>query len=40
MLNLHIVLFCNGIDLDDIMQIDCLAIKYYVFCRFSLAGIV
>ena len=25
MLNLHIVLFCTGKDLDDIMQIDCLA---------------
>ena len=25
MLNLHRVLFCTGIDLDDIMQIDCSA---------------
>ena len=31
MLNLHIVLFSTGIDLDDIMQIDCLAYKYFVF---------
>ena len=36
MLNLHRVLFCTGIDLDDIMQIDCLAYTYYVFYRFSL----
>ena len=26
MLNLHRVLFCTGIDLEDIMQIDCLAL--------------
>ena len=38
MLNLHKVLFCTGIDLDDIMQIDCLAYKYFVFYRFSLVG--
>ena len=38
MLNLHMVLFCTGIDLDDIMQIDCLAYKYFVFNRFSLVG--
>ena len=38
MLNLHRVLFCTGIDLDDIMQIDCLAYKYFVFYRFSLVG--
>ena len=25
MLNLHRVLLCTGIDIDDIMQIDCLA---------------
>ena len=31
MLNLHRVLFCTGIDLHDIMQIDCLAYKYFVF---------
>ena len=31
MLNLHRALFCTGIDLDDIMQIDCLAYKYFVF---------
>ena len=31
MLNLHRVLFCTGIDLDDIMQIDCLAYKYFGF---------
>ena len=30
MLNLHGVLFCTGIDHDDIMQIDCLAYKYFV----------
>ena len=34
MLNLHRVLFCTGIYLDDIMQIDCLAYKYFVFNRF------
>ena len=38
MLNLHRVLFCTGIYLDDIMQIDCLAYKYFVFNRFSLVG--
>ena len=38
MLNLHRVLFCTGLDLDDIMQIDCLAYKYFVFYRFSLVG--
>ena len=38
MLNLHRVLFCTGIDLDDIMQIDCLAYKYFVFNRFTLVG--
>ena len=38
MLNLHRVLFCTGIDLDDIMQIDCFAYKYFVFYRFSLVG--
>ena len=38
MLNLHRVLFCTGIDLDDIMQIDCLAYKYFVFYRFLLVG--
>ena len=38
MLNLHRVLFCKGIDLDDIMQIDCLAYKYFVFYRFSFVG--
>ena len=37
MLNLHRVLFCTGIDLDDIMHIDCLAYKYFVFYHFSLA---
>ena len=31
MLNLHRVLFCTGTDLDDSMQIDCLACKYFVF---------
>ena len=36
MLNLHRVLFCTGINLDDIMQIDSLANKYFVFYRFSL----
>ena len=38
MLNLHRVLFCTGIDLDDIMQIDCLAYKYFVFYPFSEVG--
>ena len=38
MLNLHRVLFRTGIDFDDIMQIDCLAYKYFVFNRFSLVG--
>ena len=38
MLNLHRILFCTGIDLDDIMQIDCLVYKYFVFKRFSLVG--
>ena len=38
MLSLHVVLFYTGIDLDDIMQIDCLAYKYCVFNRFSLVG--
>ena len=38
MLNLHRVLFCTGIDLDDIMQIDRLAYKYFVLNRFSLVG--
>ena len=38
MLNLHRVLICTGIDLDDIMQIDCLAYKYFVFYHFSLVG--
>ena len=38
MLNLHRFLFCTGIYLDDIMQIDCLAYKYSVFNRFSLVG--
>ena len=46
MLNFHRVLFCTGIDLDDIMQIDCLAYmqidclayKYFVFYRFLLVG--
>ena len=33
---LHRVLFCTGIDIDDIMQIDCLAYKYFVLNRFSL----
>ena len=36
MLNLHRVLFCTGIDLHDIMQIDCLAYKYFVFYCFLL----
>ena len=34
MLNLHRVLFCTGIDLDDIMQIDYLAYNYFVFIAF------
>ena len=38
MLNLHRVLFCTCIDLDDIMQIDYLAYKYFVFYRYSLVG--
>ena len=38
MLNLYRVLFCTGIDLDDIIKIDCLAYKYFVFYRFSLVG--
>ena len=38
MLNLHRVLFRTGIHLDDIMQIGCLAYKYFVFNRFSLVG--
>ena len=38
MLNLHRVLFCTGIEIDDIMQIDCLAYKNFVFNRFSLVG--
>ena len=38
MLYLHRVLFCTGIDLDDIMQIDCLGYKDFVFYRFSLVG--
>ena len=38
MLNLHRVLFCTRIDLDAIMQTDCLAYEYFVFYRFSLAG--
>ena len=37
-LNLHRVLFCTGIDRDDIMLIDCLAYKYFVFYRYSLVG--
>ena len=33
MLNLHRALLCTGIDLDDVVQIDCLAYtcKYFVF---------
>ena len=27
MLNLHRILFCTGIDLDDIMQMECLAMN-------------
>ena len=38
MLNLLIVLFCKDIDLGDIMLIDYLAYKYFVFYRFSLVG--
>ena len=38
MLNLHRVLFCTGIDPDNIMQIDCFAYKYFVFYRVSLVG--
>ena len=38
MLNLHRVLFCIGIDLDDNMQIDSFAFKYFVFYDFSLVG--
>ena len=38
MLKLHRDLFCKGIDIDDIMQIDYLAYKYYVYYRFSLVG--
>ena len=38
MLNLHIVLFCTDIDLDEIMQIECLAYKNRVFYRFSFIG--
>ena len=33
---LHRVLFVTGIDLDDIMQIDCLAYKLFVFYHFSM----
>ena len=38
MLNLYRVLFCTGKDLDDIMQIDCLAYKKFVFYSFLLVG--
>ena len=38
MLNLHRVLFGTGINLDDSIQIDCLAYKYFVFYRLSLVG--
>ena len=38
MLILQRALFCTGIDLDDIMQINCLAYKYFVFYCFSLVG--
>ena len=38
MLNLRRVLFCTGIDLDDIRQIDYLAYKFFVFYHFSLVG--
>ena len=34
MLNLHRAIFCTGIDLDDIMQIDCLAYKYWFSIAF------
>ena len=34
MLNLNRVLFCTGITLDDIMPIDGLAYKYFVFITF------
>ena len=34
MLNLHRVLFCISIDLDDIMQINSFAYKYFVFIAF------
>ena len=34
MLDLHRVLFCTGIDLDDIMQIDCFAYKNFVSIAF------
>ena len=37
-LNLHRILFCTDTDLDDIMQIDCLTYKYFVFNRFLLVG--
>ena len=33
---LHRVLFVTDIDLDDIMQIDCVAYKLFVFYRFSM----
>ena len=33
---LHRGLFCTGMDLDDIMYIDCLASTFLVFYRFSL----
>ena len=38
MLNLHRGPFCTVIDLDDMMQIDCLVYKYFVFYRFLLVG--
>ena len=38
MLNLHRALVYTGIDLDDIMQTDCLAYKYLALYRFSLFG--
>ena len=38
MLNLHRVLFCTGIDLNNSMLIDCLAYKYFVFNRLLLVG--
>ena len=34
MLNLHRILLCTGIDLVDIMQIDCLAYKHFVSIAF------